>query len=346
MTKPVDFDDPQAKAVLRDLILEISAMQNLTGDDSVPRLLKRLYHDQLCGVNPAVFDTNLHVAERIGAYLIGANDVRFGVAMANRYGFMLGPEAAHRYDVMKFPGDIRLDLIGEVRDDFIRYLRNIGGVPKNTAITVPMDGVNHLNIYSRSRVVLGRKISNFWQDEQPFRTQHGEFATLEGYYHVLRLIDYAYTQHDLAYSIESDMYLLDVLIRRYPGIHRLIHMDGLEAIAYGRKIKSEVYGGTAYKPGAFSPHIERCFVWAMAGKFHQVKMGDGTPCGVRVAELVHAHVPLLHYYVKHDGPKTPAFAEWLPNICQWLGENIDPFDNDFDVAALQRKVLSEYEPIG
>ncbi|QXO09679.1 hypothetical protein pEaSNUABM11_00255 [Erwinia phage pEa_SNUABM_11] len=346
MTIPADFDDPRAREILRDLILQVGGIQNQSADISVPRAIKRLYHDRLCGINKAALNPNLPLSERIGPYIYEQHDTTYAAAMASRYGFNLGPEARQRYDVMKYPGDIRLELIGEQRDEFVRYLRNIGGTPTNTDIIVAMDGVNHLNIYSRSRVMLGRLVSNFWQDTSPYRTLHGEIATLEGYYHLLRLLDYAYTQHEFEFSIESDLYLLDKLIHRYPEIHRLFHMDGTEAIGYGRKMKAMVYGGTAYKPKAFSPHLERCFVWAMAGKFHQVKIGDDTPCGIYIAELVNANVPLLHYYVKHDGPYTPAYAEWLPNICQWLGENIDPFDNDFNVAALQQKVLSEYEPIG
>lgn len=345
MTTPADFDDPRTREILRDLILQIGGIQNPSVDVSIPRAIKRLYHDRLCGLNKAALNVNLSLAERVGPYLSEQHDTAYAASMAARYGFTLGPEARQRYDVMKYPGDIRLDLIGEQRDEFVRYLRNIGGVPANRDVIVAMDGVNHLNIYSRSRVMLGRVLSNFWQDVMPYRTLHGEVATLEGYYHLLRLIDYAYTEHDFEFSVETDLYLIDKLIRQYPEIHRLLHMDGNEAIGYGRKMKAMVYGGTAYKPKAFSPHIERCFVWALAGKLHQIKMGDGSPCGIHLAELVNAQVPLLHYYVKPDGIYTPAHAEWLPNICQWLGENIDPFDNDFNMAALQQKVLSEYEPI-
>lgn len=346
MIKPADFDDATKDDIRRLLILQIHSGLAKVDVSIVPVVLSRLYHDRLTGLNTAVYDQRLSFAERLAAYTQRGNDAAYGQAIAHRFGLTLGPEAATRYDVLKYPGDIRIDLFGEERFEFIRYLRNLNARSEQKEISVATEGINHLNIYSASRLELGKMLSNFWEDRQPYHTLHGSMTTLEGYYHILRLLDYLYSIHDLAYSTSADQYLLDKLFSLEQGSYRLTFLSGAEAIAYGRRLKQQVYGKTAYRPGAFSPWCERAFVHAMVGKFGQLKSSvNGICVGNLLAELVQHHIPLEHYYVKQGGIVHPPHSEWLPNICQWIGENIDPCGNGFDVAALQQKVLDEYEPI-
>ena len=60
-----------------------------------------------------------------------------------------------------------------------------------------IDGVHHINIYSKGKTEIGRWLSNF--SYSPIQTKHGWFNSLEGYWYWLtRLNDRLRTLHGFA----------------------------------------------------------------------------------------------------------------------------------------------------
>jgi len=49
--------------------------------------------------------------------------------------------------------------------------------------TEDIDGIHHINIYSKGKTEIGRWLSNF--SYSPILTQHGEFNSIEGYWYWL-----------------------------------------------------------------------------------------------------------------------------------------------------------------
>lgn len=333
------------REMLRELIYAVHAQQKQlveNGDLSIiPKVLCRLYQDQLVGVNRVIADESLSLRGRLAAYFSDSFDWRYGIAVAKLFGFSLSPEDALGYDVLKYTGDLRLELVGSDRSSFVRYLRNLGGKPLSKEISVSTDGVNHINIYSKSRNLVGQMTSNFYSvgGQHRFETVHGFFATLEGYYHYLRILDYLRATQDS----DDDEKLMLHMAHYHPNLSRLAHVNGAEAIQLGRSLKASIYGGSKYRPGAFSLMSEKQFMYALVCKCHELKIED-VSLGNELAAIVNSGIPLLHYYVMQQGITTPPHSEWLPNAYRWLAEQIDPCAETFDRPALLKKVWDEYEP--
>lgn len=244
--------------------------------------------------------------------------------IAGKYGMMLFASGAEKYDPERFPG-AEEGLVGEERLAFIHYLRLLGGKPRIQEINPRMDGVNHVNIYSNGKTEVGRKASNFYSEEKPFDTPDGKFLSLEGYYHWLRIRDWAHAVN--LPRLMSDME------RDHPVLATLRTISGAEAIAVGRDCKKTFYGGTDYKTGDFSDEALSDFKCACAAKLHRVQVGD-VSLGNYLSSLVYHGVPITHYYVYDGKMSTPKFSEFLPNLLRELVVNIDPNDSTFDLDSL------------
>lgn len=303
-------------------------------DDALKRvIIARLKHNfYLKYLNEAdVFNTSLPLSERIEAFLTPKHDAMYGNAFAHRFGFQSN-EGILRYDVLRMPEE--LDMAR--REPFVRYLRNLGCRAMLSEHTPAQDGLNHYNVYSNAKTIVGRMASNFESAPNAgFDTPHGKFRTLEGYYHVLRLVDYFASCEDLPEDLSGkdriayDLGLLTVYSKQYPAIDDLYRLDGAECIQVGRAVKRDVYGGTRYRPGAFSAHAERCFMTAMVQKLHLLQY-ENRCLGNVLAEIVQQGVKLDHYYVMQGRVIRPKFSEWLPDLITRIVELIDPYASTFD----------------
>lgn len=321
--------------VLRELVSVVQSKTSWEADVR-DRVICRLIQSQLTTVPDVALDKDLPLSERLRPYMSDEFDVQYGMALARRYGFSWR-SGIRQYDPTKYPGDFTLVLSDDEKDTFIRYLRNLGCVSLATDIIPTTDGLNHYNIYSQAKTLLGQMASNFYADSlgNYFTTPHGDFKTLEGYYHFLRVVDYLEMVHGERWD-ECGTVLY--IAKMHPELNKLASLDGATAIRYGREVKKAIYGGTSYRPGAFSDYAETCFMIAVVLKLHQLKL-NGICLGNVIANLCYHNVPLEHYYVMNGQIKKPGFSEWLPNVYKKIVEFIDPNSTSFNpqdvIAALR-----------
>ncbi|QVW55250.1 hypothetical protein pEaSNUABM29_00210 [Erwinia phage pEa_SNUABM_29] len=217
----------------------------------------------------------------------------------------------------------------EEKEAYVRYLRRKGFHNALNDITPSTDGLNHYNIYSAGRTEIGRMGSNFYsRTGEYFITPHGPFLTLEGYYHYLRLVDWV-VRNDETRNRVTEFNAMRRLTAEFPAIEHLRATDGSECIRLGRQIKSEVYGGTSYRPGSFTAEAEECFIVALVNKLYVLTI-DGVCLGNIYAEIVQSNVPLKHYYMTQGRRMYPAHWDWLPNLIIMIAECIDPEATTFD----------------
>ena len=195
------------------------------------------------------------------------------------------------------------------------------------------DGNNHVNIYSNAQTLVGRMASNFQISNTP--TELGEFHTLEGLYHVLRITDYFVSIGKMS------SHNWDELVELLPEVAELRDCSGADAIRMGRKYKQLAYGGTKYKPGAFSDAAEFIFVSALVNKLASLTI-RGVAIGNILAEYVVRGVPLTHYYVCVNKVTWPPFYDWLPKLIAEIVQHIDPYDVSFDTQAVIEKMRGNY----
>lgn len=305
--------------VLRGIILELHQNQmgikaGMNDPQFVAKVISRIYHDRLVGINQAIYDTSLPLSERVKTYFTDEHDGTYGRAMAYRFGMTLSPACSAGYDILEYRGDMRIDLSGDVLVNFIRYLKNLGAVVNTPKILPATDGVNHVNIYSKGVSTVGRVLSNFHTPSMPYETLHGTFASLEGYYHWLRVADY-----HCNYRNES----IETLEIKYPELVDLRTVNGGECIKLGRKCKAAAYAKTTYRPGKFEGVFFEAYVDSLIKKLARPYADDVT-LGAYVADLIVSGFTLVHYYNTGNGIKYPPHGEWLPDLITALCENIDP----------------------
>lgn len=215
---------------------------------------------------------------------------------------------------------------------YVLYLRRLGYVcalPEKLPFT---DGINHVNFYSNGRTTVGKMISNFYAQPNgaKFDTIHGQFLTLEGYYHYLRIVDYLFYK---GYGINA----LGRLETEYPDIRLLRTLTGAECIQRGRRLKASIYGGTDYRPGEFSDYANGAFQNALLRKLRLLKF-DGSCLGNVLSYCHSMGLPFLHYYVMNGRVITPPHSEWLPNLVVSIVENIDFNDTTFDITSVSESM--------
>lgn len=244
-----------------------------------------------------------------------------GTAMATRYGFTVNPTRIKEYDINSFPGDGSTEIGGRDRERYFEKLRLVGCSSIWNNIDPKTDGHNHLNVYSQARTTIGKMCSNFYAANVPYTTVHGQFNTLEGYYHWLRLFDYCGA---------NEQHMLD-LVTASPEINDLRVLNGWEAIRRGRELKARVYGGTSYRPKEFSAAAEKCFKLALWCKLYALNI-DGVSLGNLLSLYVNVfNIPLTHYYYRNDRVVYPPHHEWLPTILEEMVADIDPYSTTFDI---------------
>ncbi|EEE9654043.1 hypothetical protein DFV33_04735 [Salmonella enterica subsp. enterica serovar Bareilly] len=252
-------------------------------------------------------------------------------ALAAAFGFTLPASVEATYPVL------RPILPPEEKEAFVRYLLRMGYQSTSVDITPSTDGLNHFNIYSQGRTEIGRMASNFYaRPGEYFVTPHGPFRTLEGYYHYLRILDYLMREIDNR-TLVMEFDIMRQAVNTWPDIEKLRALDGTDCIRLGRNLKAEIYGGTSYKPGSFTPVTESRFIHALVNKLFILSV-DGTSLGNVFAEILRARIPLKHYYTMQGRKIFPAHWDWLPNLIEMIAEHIDPEDSTFDRAELLKKL--------
>jgi len=308
------------------------------------RIVARLILAQLQGPNWVhAFNKSLPLEERVTGFDSIAMDRTLASRLATSLGLSL-VEKIGRFDPIWFDGELSyLSANPQFREKIVRRLRSVGYRSLATDTIPSTDGLNHYNIYSQSRNPVGQLASNFASspDGSYFDTPHGPYRTLEGYYHVLRVLDYFlhldteeeisdYPLHQFDNDpVQRDLFILECFSMKFPEIDRMREVDGAEGIRAGRLLKKAVYGGSRYRPGAFSEHVERCFMKAVVHKLHKLKL-DGVCLGNIMAEIHQQGIPFEHYYVMNGKIHIPNHADWLPGLYTRIVENIDPYAVDFD----------------
>ncbi|AWN08803.1 hypothetical protein MLDJOKPK_00216 [Salmonella phage SPAsTU] len=270
-----------------------------------------------------------------GKFLRGAlervrNDGTPEIAVAAMLGFV-APGQAKAAPVM------HIVFTPDEKEAYVRYLRRVGFQNTLVDITPSTDGLNHYNIYSQARTEIGRMASNFYSRRgEYFVTPHGPFSTLEGYYHYLRIVDYAMVDVSERTRV-AEFDAMRRITAEYLAIEQLRAVDGTECIRLGRQLKSEIYGGTSYRPGAFTEEAEKCFIAALVGKLH-VLTSDGVSLGNVFAEIAQANVPLKHYYTYQGRKMFPPHWDWLPSLILKVAAYIDPEGSSFDYLEVLNKL--------
>lgn len=194
------------------------------------------------------------------------------------------------------------------------------------------DGETHINIYSAGMTEIGRMASNFYDSYTT--TPLGKFRTLEGLYHVLRIAEYLVSTGKVADYSWNELRVI------CPELHTLLTCDGPTAIKLGRELKRAVYGGTSYRPGAFSKEAELVFVKALVQKLYDLTL-NGRKLGVKLSERLYGETQLTHYYVYGGKAVWPPHYEWLPELIAGVVQHIDPMGDTFDVDAVVAAWSSE-----
>lgn len=134
-----------------------------------------------------------------------------------------------------------------------------------------MDGVDHINVYSRGRTELGRVLTNF--AHTPFTVpEHGTFASVEGYWYWLQCPDGAARE-------------------------RLRPLHGFRAKQVGRELRIPDYARV------HDLEFRRRVARAIREKIRQ------TP-GL-AAMLAASTLPFAHYYVYGEKVVVPANNQWI-----------------------------------
>lgn len=323
---------------IRDLLL---AIRTSTEWDTVTRqrIMGRVQLSRLAGIEwDWALNANLPLRSRLQEFTTHDHDRSLGGELARRLGLAL-KDPIGVFDPVNFDGDVsQLTSDYMFRDKLVRILRNHGYTSLALSHAPATDGLNHYNIYSQARTPVGQLSSNFAEspDGTPFQTPHGPYRTLEGYYHVLRVLDYFVREESFRYPLSVYMdnpVMRDIAIMqdysvKFKDMERMREVAGGEAIRAGRLLKKAVYGGTRYRPGAFSEHAEHCFMIALVNKLHKLTI-DGACLGNVMAAIQHHKIPFVHYYVMQGSIQYPAHGEWLPNIYSKIVELIDPHSDTF-----------------
>lgn len=154
-----------------------------------------------------------------------------------------------------------------------------------------LDGETHINAYSGSACSLGRMLSNFTLMESD--TPDGKFASLEGYFHWLKL---------------------STSLAKCPVKHRdlLLSLDnlrvayGLGAQQYGRRLRADLihHGVRIYD----TPSEDFTL------RFKQALYSKITTHQELLNEMLDNRLPIVHYYVMGTRVIYKPRFDWLSNL--------------------------------
>ena len=158
------------------------------------------------------------------------------------------------------------------------------------------DGITHINTYSRGKTELGRWLSNF--AHEPILTPVGNFNTLEGLYHYLKI----------TLSCRAANVSIHPIVRE--DVEKLRYADGHRAKTLGRDIKVLVRRMGVRTIEEPTSEFNRLFTEAM-----EIKLRANPKRLAELMDCLDDGMPLLHYYV--TGKK----VMYKPHF-NWLGERI------------------------
>lgn len=181
---------------------------------------------------------------------------------------------------------------------------------KGLEIDPSLDGESHINIYSNGGTELGRLLSNFTY--LPSDTPHGEFASLEGYYHYLKILISLERYKCNAEAITSRGEAIRDLYNR---IEALRGMYGRAAQQRGRKIRAHMIKASLRVQDRPNNEFNRCFRYALLSKV----LGNKN----LYEQLLESRLPLVHYYQSPMGEVIyQKRFDWLPDHIEAIRLNL------------------------
>lgn len=158
------------------------------------------------------------------------------------------------------------------------------------------DGVTHLNVYSKASTELGRWLSNF--EQVSLSLPEGEFESLEGYYHYLKILHSLKTA-----NVELDTLPYDIKVR----LIRLQRSHGKTAQTIGRDIKQRLIQEGVRIQNRPTEEFNRLFENAL-----RLKLESNVEMFQRLQSAMEDGIPLVHYYVMPDSkPHYRKRFDWL-----------------------------------
>lgn len=178
------------------------------------------------------------------------------------------------------------------------------------------DGVTHINVYSGGKTELGRFWSNFACTNT--MTPHGLFASLEGYYHFLKVTR----------SLLNAGNYTPCLMGVSEKLEKLRILSGKSAQLTGRELRKQLAGVGIYSVDVPDDWFNSCFKEALVNKLHDnEEMRD---------RVLSNELPYVHYYVMG---KNVFYKEHF----NWLTEQINSVieDTEYLIHAGTRKSIAK-----
>lgn len=290
----------------------------------------RIAHDLVVTIHEDIYD-NVGDVELLELYQLDEYDAEYGAALAKLHGYTFDEAKMSSYDILRiYRPNQNLNTVNVLLNWRLYGLEELGFKFQPHVFSSPKmdeETYNHINIYSNSNNILGQMCSNFYGRTSKYPTDLGGFYTIEGLYHYLRMIDFMVSFRKIAWVDASAK-----LESEIPEVTRLRSCTGIEGIRLGRKLKSELYDHTTYRPGAFSKDAENVLIKAIAFKMTLSIGIMAKPLGVVLSKLLSKGFVLDHYYRMQSRIVRPPHYDYLPNLISRIVEVIDP--NESSVAYL------------
>lgn len=156
------------------------------------------------------------------------------------------------------------------------------------------DGIDHINIYTKSLTELGKNLSNLYCCYPKLKLDLGDFSTLEGYWYSLKINALKLEANDFKFELET-----------------LKNLNGFKAKSLGSQIIKQIISQNEliknedeYLTESFKTSIKK----AIEIKINSIKNLK--------FDLMYSKLPLTHYYYYGELEKNPKIIE-LPQH-QWM----------------------------
>ena len=174
----------------------------------------------------------------------------------------------------------------------------IGGNDYN----VKDDGVTHVNIYSGGATRLGRDLSNFTYFVN--QTPHGEFSSMEGYYHYLKLLR----------SIENTSVPEDDIKDIVVQLETLRTKSGRPAQLLGRELRKRLAAQRVWIKDEPDSEFNQFFEAALLSRvINDPALRD---------RVVSNDLPYVHYYASTHYVHYKPHFDWLAERVMSVAEQI------------------------
>lgn len=155
------------------------------------------------------------------------------------------------------------------------------------------DGKTHINIYSDAQTALGSFLSNFtWW---PTHTQHGDFCSLEGYYHYLKCIS----------AIVESTQVAELSLQYHDELEHLRTLHGVRAQNAGRDLRKRLRAAGVWFTNEPDALFRQWFKAAVKRKIDSSTFKEA---------FYETSLPFTHYYVYTGTVQHKAHYDWLSEL--------------------------------